>query len=57
MQIVACMANSSFAFWNFLKLKKKTFGDVEPRDIVGGYNTLSGLSSRNSFSEFQRLEF
>lgn len=56
MQIVACVANSSFAFWNFLELKK-IFGDVEPRDIVGGCNTLSGLSNRNSLSEFQRLEF
>ena len=36
MQIVACVANSSFAFWNFLELKK-IFGDVEPRDIVGGH--------------------
>ena len=24
MQIVASMANSSFAFWNFLELKKKS---------------------------------
>ena len=53
-----CYANSclhgkfKFCFLEFPGIKKKIFADVEPRDIAGGYNTLSGLSNRNSFSEF-----